>query len=164
MIDHQIGVFHSLSLGPIDFGRLVSEIAAYIERENNSHFKLVIGSDSEMVDKTSAHFVSAIVVHHVGHGGIYFWGGVTKSKIISLRQRIYEEAAYSLSLAQRLLEEFRSKNLPLEKILEIHVDIGENGDTRAMIGEVTGMIRCSGFVCKIKPESFGASNVADRHT
>ena len=109
MIDHQIGVFHSLSLGPIDFGRLVSEIAAYIERENNSHFKLVIGSDSEMVDKTSAHFVSAIVVHHVGHGGIYFWGGVTKSKIISLRQRIYEEAAYSLSLAQRLLESLEAK-------------------------------------------------------
>lgn len=69
--------------------------------------------------------MSAIVVHHVGHGGVYFWGGVTKSGIRDLRQRMYEEATYSLTLAQRVLEEFQKRNFPIEKILEIHVDVAD---------------------------------------
>jgi predicted RNase H-related nuclease YkuK (DUF458 family) len=117
-----------------------------------------------MTGEKRVHFVTAIVVHHVGHGGIYFWGSATREGLVTLRQRIYEEATYSLSTAQYLLDEFQKQSLPLEKLLEIHVDVGENGETRALISEVTGMIRGSGFVCKTKPDSFAASNVADRHT
>jgi len=77
---------------------------------------------------------------------------------------MYEEATYSLALAQRLIDEFKKQDLPLEKFLEIHVDVGMGGDTKVMIAEIVGMIRGSGFLCKTKPESFGASSVADRHT
>ena len=44
----------------------------------------------------------------------------------------------------------------------IHADVGENGKTRDMIKEVTGLIKGNGFEPKIKPESFAASSVADR--
>ncbi len=135
-----------------------------IEKENNAHFKIIVGTDSEMTTSLTAHFVTAVVVHHVGHGGVYFWSSLTKPGIKNLRQRMYEEATYSLTTAQRLIDEFKKRELPLDKILEIHVDVGQNGDTKTMIAEITGMIRGSGFVCKTKPESFGASNVADRHT
>ena len=47
--------------------------------------------------------------------------------------------------------------------IQIHVDIGTKGETRDMINEVTGMIRSNGFSVKIKPESYGASKIADRH-
>jgi predicted RNase H-related nuclease YkuK (DUF458 family) len=47
--------------------------------------------------------------------------------------------------------------------IQIHVDIGKNGETRELINEVTGMIRNNGFDVKIKPESYGASKIADRH-
>lgn len=117
-----------------------------------------------MTNKETAHFVTAIVAHHVGHGGVYFWSSFSKSKIKDLRQRMYEEATQSLTAAQELIGEFKKRELPLDKIVEIHVDVGQNGDTRNMIAEITGMIRGSGFICKTKPESFGASNVADRHT
>ena len=46
----------------------------------------------------------------------------------------------------------------------IHADVGEKGVTRDMIREVTGLIRGNGFEPKIKPESFAASNVADRYS
>lgn len=164
MTDHHIDNFRSPTLGELNLAQVVDEVENFIKRENNSHFKLVLGTDSELTVKDTAHFVSAVVLHHVGHGGIYFWGGVTKSGIKDLRQRMYEEATYSLTLAQRLLAEFKKRNLPLEKILEIHVDVGEKGDTRTMINEIVGMIKGSGFLCKIKPDSFAASNVADRHT
>lgn len=164
MTDHIIDQFRSPTLGLMDLSQLITRAVAFIEKENNSHFRIVIGTDSELTDNSTAHFVSAIVVHHVGHGGVYFWGQVTKGGIKDLRQRMYEEATYSLTLAQRVLDEFKKRDLPLDKLLEIHVDVGQNGDTKTMINEIVGMIKGSGFVCKTKPESFGASNVADRHT
>jgi predicted RNase H-related nuclease YkuK (DUF458 family) len=164
MTDHTIDQFRSPSLGLLNLSTLVDQTVSFIQKENNSHFKIVIGTDSELTSGHTAHFVSAIVIHHVGHGGIYFWCQATKDKIKDLRQRMYEEATYSLTLAQRLLDEFKKRDLPLDKLLEIHVDVGQNGDTKVMIAEIVGMIRGSGFICKTKPDSFAASNVADRHT
>ncbi len=156
--------FRSPTLGLMNLPVLVDRVVNFIETENNSHFKIVVGTDSELTGNNTAHFVSAIVIHHVGHGGVYFWSQNTKNNIKDLRQRMYEEATYSLSLAQKLLDEFKKRDLPLDKLLEIHVDVGQNGDTKMMINEITGMIRGSGFICKTKPDSFAASNVADRHT
>lgn len=164
MTDHHIDNFRSPTFGSMDLAGVVEQAIAFIEREDNSHFRIVIGTDSELVSQSSAHFVAAVVVHHVGHGGVYFWGSATRDGIKDLRQRMYEEATYSLTLAQRLLEEFRRRDLPLEKILEIHVDVGVGGETKVMIAEIVGMIRGSGFLCKTKPDSYAASNVADRHT
>ena len=48
--------------------------------------------------------------------------------------------------------------------IEIHLDIGTNGDTKDLIREVVGMVVGSGFDARIKPDSFGASKVADRFT
>jgi len=46
----------------------------------------------------------------------------------------------------------------------IHADVGENGATKDMIKEVTGLIRGNGFEPKIKPDACVASSVADRYT
>ncbi len=48
--------------------------------------------------------------------------------------------------------------------VEIHLDVGENGPTKDLIKEVVGMVVGSGFAAKIKPDSYGASTVADRYT
>lgn len=48
--------------------------------------------------------------------------------------------------------------------LEIHLDIGQNGQTKEMIRDIVGMITGSGFDAKIKPYSCGASTVADKYT
>ena len=53
------------------------------------------------------------------------------------------------------------KNPP---IFYIHGYFGERGDTREMIKEVVGMVTGNGFVAKTKPEAYGASYVADKHT
>ena len=48
--------------------------------------------------------------------------------------------------------------------VEIHLDVGKSGDTKELIREVVGMVIGSGFDARIKPESFGATKVADRYT
>jgi predicted RNase H-related nuclease YkuK (DUF458 family) len=44
------------------------------------------------------------------------------------------------------------------------LDVGEKGQTKDLIREVVGMVVGSGFDARIKPDSFGASKVADKYT
>lgn len=142
---------------------VVKNVLIFMSRDKNASYRVIIGTDSQKFDQHYADFVSAVVVHRLGHGGVYFWTRGCRDNMHSLRQRMWEEANYSLELAQKLIGEFSERKMsPLQ--LEIHVDIGTKGDTREMINEIVGMIRGNGFECKTKPEAFGASNVADRHT
>ncbi|MBI4039291.1 ribonuclease H-like YkuK family protein [Candidatus Daviesbacteria bacterium] len=153
--------FHSARLGELTFEDMVRRVIEFIHVDPDSKYKIIVGSDSQ--PGYHVDFVSAVVVHRVGHGGIYFWSRHNGGRIYSFKERIYREALDSLELAQELLEEF-NKNGVLECDLEIHVDIGTKGPTREMISEIVGMIRGNGFRVHIKPDSFAASSVADRHT
>jgi len=80
-----------------------------------------------------------------------------------LRQKIFFETALSLDTASKITEilvEDGRDHLDLE----IHLDIGPNGDTKGLIKEIVGMVVGSGFDAKIKPDSCGASKVADKYT
>lgn len=125
-------------------------------------YELIIGTDS-MPTGEDAEFVSAIVVHRKNRGGIYFWSKRHETKLHTLRQRIFQEALHSLKLAEQLIEKLKEKDIT-DFSLTIHVDVGPNGETKQMIHEVVGMIKGSGFAVKTKPDSYGASSVADRHT
>jgi len=154
-------VFHSPTLGKMTFEEAVSCSLEFIKKEEGA-YKVIIGTDSEAMSSGLIDFVTALVVHHIGKGGVYFWSRLERNHIHSLRQRIYEEAMYSLALAQRVVEAFGQKKAVQD--VEIHVDIGQKGPTRELIAEVVGMIRGNGFNVKTKPDAFGASSVADRHT
>lgn len=125
-------------------------------------YRVVIGSDSQNKNG-GVDFVSALIVHRVGYGGVYFWQRKVEKKKFVLRDRIYQEATLSLLLADNFLKQMKGNGITKYDV-EIHVDIGQIGETREMINEVVGMIRGSGYDVKTKPEAYGASKVADRHT
>ena len=81
----------------------------------------------------------------------------------SLRQRIYYETFLSLEVAAKLTEKL-AENGEEELNVEIHLDVGEKGETREIIKEVVGMVIGSGYHARIKPESYGATTIADRFT
>jgi predicted RNase H-related nuclease YkuK (DUF458 family) len=81
-----------------------------------------------------------------------------------LRDKIYTETLMSLNLAEKLVPGVRKMISPVNYDLEIHIDVGSLGQTRTMIREVVGMVTGNGYVAKTKPESWGASSVADKHT
>lgn len=159
-------VFFSLSYGSLDLAQIVFRIGEYIHAEPKFEYRVIVGSDSQehQNDGQTIEFVSAIIIHRVGAGGIYFWQKENVRQKMALRQRIYDEAYRSLDLAQRLVKQFEVEGYLGNFHLEIHVDIGTAGETRNIINEVVGMIRGTGFEVKIKPDSYGASKVADRHT
>jgi predicted RNase H-related nuclease YkuK (DUF458 family) len=161
----QTNIFHSPSKGRIKLTKVAKEISDFINEDAQSKYRLVVGTDSNG-DKR-ADFVTAVIVHRVGRGGRYFWKRTNGYKIYhTLRDRIYQEVALSLQVAQDMLKQLEASlskgDLP-NYDFQIHIDVGQNGPTREMIKEVVGMVRGNGFKAKIKPESFAASHVADKY-
>lgn len=155
--------FKSPTYGALRFDSVIDKLLSYIQDEPGLVYELIIGTDSLANSHAEAEFVSAIVVHRKSRGGIYFWSKRHEANIHTLRQRIFQEALFSLRLAEQLIEKLKEKNL-VDFQLSIHVDIGPNGETKQMVHEIVGMIRGNGFDVKTKPDSYGASSVADRHT
>lgn len=156
-------MFQSPTHGKVDLDKLKKIISQYMASDKGAKYEIIVGSDSQKAKNNSYDFVSALIVHRVGFGGIYFWRRELLDRKISLKERIYREATMSLETSENFINFFKVNGISRYDI-QIHVDIGHNGDTRDMINEVVGMIRGSGYDVKIKPDSYGASKVADRYT
>lgn len=156
-------VFISPTWGNLNLEKVRERIVAFIKADTASHYRIVIGSDSQPKNNNEVDFVVALVLHRVGSGAIYFWKRFVKKEPMAIKQRIFAEASYSLDFAYQFLEGFKGNGISNYDV-EIHIDIGNHGPTRELINEVTGMVRSCGFAVKTKPDAYGASTVADRHT
>lgn len=159
--------FVNPTLGILSVEEMIGEIAAFVHKEPQSFYRLVIGTDSQVKHingRAEIDFVTAVVVHRRGKGARYFWKKVKKYQSPVLRDKIYTETLISLATAQDLVPSLREAVSPAKYDLEIHIDVGPLGPTREMIKEVVGMVTGNGFTAKTKPDSWGASSVADKHT
>ncbi len=156
-------MFNSPTYGKVTLEDVRIHILSFLKEEKEEQYRLIVGTDSQLHPLQGVDFITAIIIHRKGYGGIYFWKREVHKKRYVLRQRMYEEASLSLAMAEQLLTLFENYRISRYNI-EIHVDIGPSGDTREMIAEIIGMIRGSGYEVKTKPDSYGASKVADRHT
>jgi len=161
--------FISPTHGQMSWEETLSKIVWFMSLDTLASYDVIIGTDSEATNGT-CDFVSAIIVHKKGRGGVYFWGRQKVANLYSMKQRIWQEATISLALAQALVDDFSKMGVIDTSAvfdtglnLEIHVDIGPNGPTRELIADIVGMIRANGFKVATKPSSWGASHVADRH-
>ncbi len=153
--------FISPTRGVLTLEQVFEDIRAYVEEDAEASYRLIVGTDSRAREEIT--FVSAIVIHRVGKGARYYYEKRKHRALASLRQRIYYETALSLDLGSKIASRLARdgwSNLDIE----IHLDVGQEGATRSMIREVVGMVTGSGFDAKIKPESYGASSVADKYT
>jgi predicted RNase H-related nuclease YkuK (DUF458 family) len=155
--------FNSPSAGKLSLDEVFSEIISYIREKPKEQYKLIIGTDSQPHLRQDVCFVTAVIVHRVGKGARYFFSRHRRRYMESLRQRIHYETYLSLETAMLLTSKLAVNGYAGLNI-EIHLDVGEKGDTKELIREVVGMVIGSGFQACIKPESYGASKVADKHT
>jgi len=146
---------------------LSSEIKSFIDTDPQSFYSLIIGTDSQskrLNGVSEINYVTAIVIYRRKKGARYFWHERRAVKKLVLREKIYTETLMSLEIAEKFIPEIRKQVPPTKYDLEIHIDVGPLGSTREMIREVVGMVTGNGYVAKTKPESWGASSVADKHT
>lgn len=156
--------FISPTLGRVKLSGVIRGIVGFIYQDTTSKYKITVGTDSEgSTDSKNAEFVSVVVVHRVGRHGRYFYKKMNNISVYDRYDRILKEASLSLELAQRVISSMRAELKDALYDFEIHLDIGQNGPTKNMIQEIVGMIVGNGFVAKIKPHSYAANKVADRH-
>ena len=162
------GVFYNPTKGNLRIEKVIEELFNYISEKPEKFYDIIVGCDSSSSEEPN--FPLAIVALRIGEGGRFFLKKINYKgrKFYSYKTRILEEVFLSCQLALYLREKFeqRTKNSAVESCYQfryIHADVGENGKTKDMIKEVTGLIRGNGFEPKIKPESFVASTVADRY-
>jgi len=153
--------FHSPTYGNQTFDQMIDGIVDFVTGDAANGYSLMVGSDSEMSTDTS--FITAVVLHRHGAGARYYWSEMVKPRFPTLRERIWQEAIFSITVAKSIVEELAEREIESHNI-EIHVDIGENGPTKSLIQEITGYVRGNGFAVHIKPQSCAASAVADRLT
>ncbi len=159
--------FENPSLGKLTLTEVSRYISQFIKADPLSFYRVVIGSDSherKLNGSKELNLVGAVIVHRAGKGGRYFYQRQKRAKPHTIREKIYAETLFSLEIAGKLLPLLnKSLNGNNSYELEIHIDVGRSGETREMIQEVVGMVTGNGFKAKTKPESFGATKVADKH-
>lgn len=168
--------FNSATHGKVEVEEVIEIIKKFLEEVPESEYSLVIGTDSHEKKVADAprtydgaktiNLVTAVLIHRKGFGGKYFWIRKELPNIHTLREKIYAETLASLNFATGFVPHLKKalNGKAPNYNLEIHVDVGEHGDTRDMIKEVVGMVTGNGFVAKTKPQAYAASYVADKHT
>ncbi len=149
----------SMTYGELSFHEVCQKIKEYVSKDLQGTYVISIGTDSQSYAGLTK-MVSVITIVRKTKGGIFFYD-IKKLKMIKdLRQKIFAETQYSLELAEKVLA-FIEKN-EIQATMEVHVDVGADGNTKYLIKEIVGWVRTLGFKCCIKPESYASSGIADR--
>ncbi|MFZ5597200.1 MAG: ribonuclease H-like YkuK family protein, partial [Bacillota bacterium] len=119
--------FISPTKGKLNFNDMMADIAEYITGLPTSSYKVIIGSDSQVKSETC--FITAVVVHRLGKGARYYYRKRIQRKIKSLRQKIFYETALSLEVGSRIANYLAENGLD-DLEVEIHIDVGKQGETR----------------------------------
>jgi len=167
------GHFFNPTRGNLTVEQVMEEMIKYMAEKPEKSYNIIVGCDSSSGNEP--HFPVAVAILRVGEGGRFFLKKVKypsdfNKRFVNWRNRILQEVLLSCDLALFLRENFKKKIQKTRnkdfyyQFRYIHADIGENGQTKDMIKELTGLIRGNGFEPKIKPEAYIASVVADRYS
>jgi len=138
------------------------QILQKIKPHNKKNGQVFVGTDS-LVNAGNCTFITSIVLLGAEnqHGGVYFYNKEMYNEPTRFYNRILREVEKTINIAMSITEVCPNVNL------EVHLDIspeGKNERTSQMARALVGYAIGSGFKCKIKPEAFAASTVADKHT
>jgi predicted RNase H-related nuclease YkuK (DUF458 family) len=144
---------------PLPFSELMVQVDDYIVKGG----KVFIGTDSQ-IKSDQCIFVTAICLHgrYDKFYATYFFSRsrLKRKPYQVLRVRIMEEVQHSLDIAMNLMEKHP------EAEIEVHVDVGRThrSATRHFADAINGWVKGVGLKCKMKPDSWASSSIADSHT
>lgn len=146
------------------------KIIERIKESPHSEWTIAIGTDSQNKGRHTK-FCSAVLLLEKGKGGIYFYSTHYASRLQGLQHRMLKEAETSIAIGHKLIETFEdiylNGNVEYDVNLEIHCDLGKNGESQTAVNAAIGWITAefgNKVTTKIKPDSPAASYVADRYT
>lgn len=149
------------SLKSVSFEEIINSFKTLISEPNHL---VIVGSDSHY-RKHYTIFASAITVVNKSNNmhSRYFYNKsivTTKNRFGDLFYRVYREMEESLSIANKLKESIPELNI------EIHLDVSSNSKNKTykFSNGIKEIVASQGYSVKIKPNAWGATAVADKHT
>jgi hypothetical protein len=122
--------------------------------------EIYVGTDSDPSRKKVA-FVTGVVIRYPGSGANYYWSRryIDSSKFFNLGHRLELEVVDSIVVASLLREETGRKKIT------IHADCSSKPGNASFefLNRITSYSKAMGFVTVVKPDSWAASSVADKH-
>lgn len=140
------------------FENMEAFVAEDLERE----YALIIGTDSQHHHDHTV-FVTAIIIHRVGQSARFYYTRRVTHDNLDLTTRILTETSDSVLLVQELEKSGVYQYLGREAV-EVHIDAGTRGKSQKVLEACINFVKGMGYQYKVKPDSFGATHVADRYT
>lgn len=141
-----------------------TDIVVDIKNHANLGGKVYIGTDSQVI-KNQCIFSTAICLHGATNqeGGRYYIRKIkfNSKEFPSLLSRISSEVEKSIAIAMKILKDIPKVNI------ELHLDVSpsENKTKSSKFADMLiGYAKGVGFECKVKPDAFAATTIADKHT
>ncbi|MBQ8625502.1 MAG: ribonuclease H-like YkuK family protein [Agathobacter sp.] len=159
-------MFTSPTYGKVSIERMIELLREFYDRnkEYDCPFNVTVGTDSQNFDTTK--IVTCVVMQCEHHGGIYFYKIEKVERIQNVSAKLNYETHLSLEYANQLLDKMMEMDEDLFNSISfaIHIDAGYNpkGKTKELIPSLVGWVHSCGYECKVKPDSFTASCIANR--
>lgn len=140
-------------------------ILAWIAKANadkDNEYELIVGTDSHLHGR-EFRFVTVVCLYKKGKGGYYHYTTSYQPRQNykgNQQARMFQEVSLSVDLANWLLD-------TTGMIPAVHIDASPKGSghfTAAFSEQLRGVVLSHGFDCELKPESWVANAVADKHT
>lgn len=149
------------SLKPISFNDIILSLNRLSSCSNHL---VIIGSDSHY-RKNYTVFATAITIvnkSNIMHSKYYYNKSIitNKNRFGDLFYRVYREMQESLMIANKIKEAIPNLNI------EIHLDVSSvsKNKTYKFSNGIKEIVISQGYPVKIKPNAWGATSVADKHT
>lgn len=148
-------------------GKKVSDetILSWVKKSNedkDKECKLIVGTDSHC-HKREFRFVTVVCLYQVGRGGYYYYTNTYQDRKLykgNQKARMMHEVSLSVETSNWLVD-------MTEMIPEIHIDASPEDAghfTSDFSDQLKGYATSYGFLAEIKPESWVANAVADKHS
>ena len=130
--------------------------------DKDNEYELIVGTDSHLHGR-EFRFVTVVCLYRKGKGGYYNYTTSYEPRSNykgNQKARMFNEVSLSIDMSNWLLT-------TAEMIPTIHIDASPSdaGEfTSAFSDQLKGYALASGFDCELKPASFVANAIADKHT
>ena len=152
-------VWHTGSGKEATIESIMEEISVHLNK-NGSVF---IGCDSQ-INKDRCTFSTVICLHGANYqsGGHYFFRREYKKrdKYPTMINRLLREVELSVEMGFKILDKYPKADI------EIHIDANSKKEeaTGKFSDMLMGYAKGAGFKCKIKPDAWASSSIADKHS
>lgn len=132
-------------------------------RDRDHEYEVAIGTDSQIKGRLFR-FITVLCIWKKGKGGTYYYKTEyvprTAFPISNQKMRMFDEVSKTIELAVQVQEKTGYKPI-------IHVDASiptKKEFTSSFSEQLKGYVVSCGYECVLKPESYVANCIADRHT